>query len=187
MAIKSLVKTGAFVRDAAFFANAELRSAARSATQARRLWRRSSSIGAAATSFLVAIASVLANPSATAAAESNLTLVCPSDGMGEPHFADATTGKLVAISDPRLMAVAAESCEAGAAQNQATAVSIVNGRSVPIYVSFTVRITNKIHMPGPISWGSGCMPLAGGGVMIAAKAACAAKVRSTGQELAFAL
>ncbi len=138
----------------------------------------------AAMAFLIAIACLLANAPAVEAAQTNLTLICPSDGIGDPQLADPT-GKSVPISDPQVKAVAAETCRAGAAGDQSTAVHIVNGRVVPIYVSFTVKITNKVHVRGPITWGAGCVALPSGGVMIPAGITCAAKVRSTGQETRF--
>lgn len=123
--------------------------------------------------FLAGMVFVAAVPRAALAAE--LRLVCPSEGVSEPQFAETTTGKKIPITDPQLKAVAAKTCNPLLQGDANSAISIVNSRGSPIFVGFTTIN----HTPGPITWGAGCTK-SGTGAMIAAGATCFAKVSSNG-------
>ena len=106
---------------------------------------------------------------------SNLTLICPSGGLGEPQLGDPKTGKTFAITDPQIKAVAAKACNPPILGGGSGSVNIVNSRNVPIFVGFTTID----HNPGPISWGNGCTKT-GTGAIIASGATCIANVTSNG-------
>jgi len=105
-----------------------------------------------------------------AKADQDLKLVCPKNG-GDPVYRNRTNGNTIAITDPQHKALAAASCGTDdAAAAQTSTVRIVNGRTTPIYVGFTVG-----NAPGPITWGAGCVKK-GTGAMIAKGGTCVATV-----------
>src|SRR5450631_3247066 len=67
---------------------------------------------AAAICLLAGIACGLASPGLAAGfgPNPNLTLICPSGGLGEPQFGDPKTGKIFLIADPQLKAAAVKAC-----------------------------------------------------------------------------
>lgn len=124
-----------------------------------------------ATTLLVAAASLLTNVDFVRAAETGLTLICPT-GTAAPLFHDAKTGSTYPITSPGLEAVAEKACNATPPSvTESARVVLVNDRETAIFVAFT---TND-HRPGPILWGAGCAKLATG-AMIRPRATCAAKV-----------
>lgn len=146
--------------------------------------RRAFLLWAGAVSLFCAFIAAAVAPSPARAAASAMTLVCPSDGVGDPYL-QASGNRTVAITDATVKALAVQSCAAGAAGNQSTSIRIVNNRNVSIYVGFTAKVSDKIHMPGPIVWGAGCVLLQAGGAMVIPGGTCSATVRSTGQESRF--
>jgi len=135
----------------------------------------------AAMSLLV-LAAVCASPRPAKAADmaqaqnfgwaADLTLLC-GEGDSDPRFQNRRTGKMYPILDPQLKAVAEKACHPGLLGGGATAypVNIVNARSTPLYVSYTLK---TLATP-TITWGIGCT-VSGAGAMIAAGATCAAQV-----------
>ena len=132
---------------------------------------------AAAMCLLAGIASGWLNPAFAGGTSSNpnLTLICPSGGLGEPQFGDPRTGKTFAITDPQIKAVAVKACNPPLLGGTSGSVNIVNSRNVPIFVGFTTID----HNPGPITWGNGCTK-SGTGAIIASGATCIANVTSNG-------
>jgi hypothetical protein len=67
---------------------------------------------AAAICLFVGIASGWVSPVLATGISSNpdLTLICPSGGLGEPQFGDPRTGKTFLIADPQLKAAAVKVC-----------------------------------------------------------------------------
>lgn len=101
-----------------------------------------------------------------------LTLLC-GDGSDEPRFQNRRTGRTAPILDPQLRAVAEKACKPGQLEG-ATGnypVTIVNNRSVTVYVGYTLW---TLATP-PITWGSGCTP-SGTGAAVAPGASCNVKV-----------
>ncbi len=87
--------------------------------------------------------------------DADLVLICPQGGAGEPRFQHQKTGKFVAISDPRLKAVAAKACQSsvGSAAPVSSNVNIVNNTGGIIYVGFSPQSGSAITWN---SAGSGC-------------------------------
>ena len=105
-----------------------------------------------------------------------LSVICPTSANATPMFKGDNTGQSYRITDPKLSALAAKAC-GPSAQLGATPgnVNIVNQQPMSIFVSFTL-IT---HVPGPITWGTGCTPT-GAGVQIASGQTCVANVPADG-------
>ena len=132
--------------------------------------RKSGRLVVAALLALAAAPLWLAGAATPAKAEQDLKLVCPTNG-GDPVYRNRNNGKTIAITDPQHKALAAASCGTDdAAAAQTSTVRIVNGRTTPIYVGFTISTG-----PGPITWGKGCVKK-GTGAMIAKGGTCVATV-----------
>jgi hypothetical protein len=103
--------------------------------------------------------------------DSDLVLICPQGGATEPQFQNRQTGKVFAISDPRLRAIAEKACQPNLQAAEAGNVNIVNNTGNAIYVGFTPQAGSSI------TWGSGCLsPIKGLTVEILNNTTCQAAV-----------
>jgi hypothetical protein len=105
----------------------------------------------------------------------DLILVCPAGGSTKPEFQNQTTGKITAITNSQLLAIAEKACSAGTlGATETGAVDIVNKGTAAIFVGFN----------GSITWDSGCTQ-SGTGVKIAPGASCRATVTSNNASTRF--
>src|SRR5271169_3849651 len=104
--------------------------------------------------------------------DTDLVVVCPQSSAAEPQFQNQQTGKIFAISDPRLRAIAEKACRPGSVgAAEAGNVNIVNNTGNAIYVGFTPQAGSSI------TWGSGCLsPIKGLTVEILANTTCQAAI-----------
>ena len=84
--------------------------------------------------------------------DTDLIVICPQGSEAEPQFQNQQTGKIFAISDPRLRAIAEKACRPGSlGAPEAGNVNLVNNTGNAIYVGFTPQAGSSI------TWGSGCL------------------------------
>jgi hypothetical protein len=104
----------------------------------------------------------------------DLVLVCPKGRATEPELQDPKTGKIFAINNPRLRAVAKKACQPGLTATQSSNVNIVNNTGKKIYVGFSPQAGSAI------TWGPGCgVPIKALTVPIASGATCQASVTNS--------
>jgi hypothetical protein len=104
--------------------------------------------------------------------DTDLVVICPQGSAAEPQFQNQETGKIFAISDPRLRAIAEKACHPGSlGAAEAGNVNIVNNTGNAIYVGFTPQAGSSI------TWGSGCLsPIKGLTIEIPNGGTCQATV-----------
>jgi hypothetical protein len=56
--------------------------------------------------------------------DADLLVICPQGSAAEPQFQNQETGKIFAISDPRLRAIAEKACHPGSLERQKPVMSI---------------------------------------------------------------
>jgi hypothetical protein len=114
----------------------------------------------------------------TGASESlpaDLVLLCPAGGSTAPEFQNQTTGKITAISNPQLLAIAEKACStASLGATETGAVDIVNKGGAAIFVGFS----------GSINWDPSCTR-SDTGVEIMPGGSCRATVASNNASTRF--
>jgi hypothetical protein len=104
--------------------------------------------------------------------EPDLQLLCPQSTAGQPRFKSETTGRVFAIYDPKLRAIAEQACHpqlgAGAGAGN---VKILNSSGKVIIVGFAPQAGSAI------AWGAGCgTPIKGTTIILPVGGTCLATV-----------
>ncbi|HEY3911322.1 MAG TPA: hypothetical protein VGM07_15735 [Stellaceae bacterium] len=103
--------------------------------------------------------------------EPDLKLLCPQGGATQPRFENVTTGKIFAIYDPKLEAVAEKACGSSLAAPESSNVQILNTTGKLLLVGFAPQAGAKI------TWGAGCgTPIKGTSVILPVNGNCRAMV-----------
>lgn len=103
--------------------------------------------------------------------EPDLRLLCPQEASARPQFENLATGKVFAIYDPKLAAIAERVCHPRLAAPQAGNVNILNNTGKLLLVGFSPQAGAQI------TWGAGCgTPIKGTSVIIRVNGGCHATV-----------
>ncbi len=114
--------------------------------------------------------------------EPDLRLLCPQEPAVQPQFENVTTGKVFAIYDPKLAAIAEKVCRPSLVAPGGGNVNILNGSGKLLLVGFAPQAGSQI------TWGAGCgTPIQGTSVVIPVNGGCRATVTELGRQPGLAL